>query len=198
MPSSIWIGADPGGRRNFGVAIICDDEIATLCVSSAAEAAVEVRKRCKRAPNGIGVDAPLWWSAGESGDRLADQRMRESHRLSGGQVQTGNSLRGAALIQGMMFVRLMRDAFPNIPVTESHPNAVLNALGMSWEKFRKTFGITVVPKSKHEQDAIVGAVAAREGFEGRWRMDLSLSRSEHEQDPATHWIGPVHYWWPDA
>jgi predicted nuclease with RNAse H fold len=198
MDSPVWIGADPGGKRNFGLAIVRRRRIETLCVSSAAAAMDEVLKNCDRTPSGVGVDSPLWWSATGSSDRNADKWIRTTYGLKGGHVQAGNSLQGAALIQGIMFVRLMRDAFPEVPVTETHPNALLAALGTSWELFGRRFGISESSGTKHERDAIISAVAAREGFEGRWSKDLATLRDEHERYPAASWIGPVNYWWPDT
>lgn len=43
-----------------------------------------------------------------------------------------NSLWGAALVQGMMFVARLRQKFPGVPVTETHPKATAVALG-GWE-----------------------------------------------------------------
>lgn len=193
---SFWVGADPGGAKNFGLCVLSREGTKTWCVDSAGEAVQLVFDECQRTPAGVGVDAPLWWSSGRSSDRLADQWIRKTHKLSGGEVQSVNSLRGAALAQGMLFVDGLRERFPGVPVTESHPNAVLKALGMEWGQFCVTFGLTEACDSKHERDAIIAAVSAREGFEGRWIRDLSESRHPSEQDPQTYWLAPVHYFWP--
>jgi hypothetical protein len=42
----------------------------------------------------------------------------------------------------------------------------------------------------------MSAVTAREGFEGRWTIDLSKNRHECEQDPSSYWLAPMHYFWP--
>jgi len=123
---------------------------------------------------GIGVDAPLWWSSGLSSDRKADQWIRRRYHLSGGEVQGGNSLRGAALIQGALFVSAMRQKFPGVLVTEAHPKALLKALGlMSWRSAAKRFAISsaISEAQEHERDALIAAVAAREGASGRWTKD---------------------------
>jgi predicted nuclease with RNAse H fold len=150
------------------------------------------------APGGVGVDAPLWWSSGRSGGRLVDQWLRNTYGLSGGQVQSPNSLRGAALVQGAMFVQRIRELFPEVPVTETHPKALLVAMGMTnGEAFRSHFSIQLDDAEGSERDAMVSAVAAREGFECRWARDLSVCRYPGEQDPSRHWLGPVHYFWPE-
>lgn len=197
-----WIGADPGGLHNFGLAILQPDGSAyTVCVNCADEAVDEVRRKVNLQPGGVGVDAPLWWSSGVSSGRQADRWLRETYGLSGGQVQAPNSLRGAALVQGMMFVQRLRELFPGVGVTESHPKAVLAAMKVESDSaFFRHFAVRRerVDHSEHERDAIVSAVAAREGFEGRWLNDLSVRRGESEQDPSTFWLAPVHYFWPVA
>lgn len=63
----MWIGADPGGRNNFGLAFL-DVNGTAFCqtVSSANQAADAI----DFTPNGVGIDAPLWWSAGIGGGAM--------------------------------------------------------------------------------------------------------------------------------
>ena len=196
-----WVGADPGGQGNFGVATISHDGSArAYCVDCADKAVELVLRQCDAECGGIGVDAPLWWSSGRSSDRKADQWLREKYKLSGGQVQTANSLRGAALVQGVMFVQRMREHFPAIGVTETHPKALLRALkSIAPGQFLSQFNVAVgdVSGREHERDALISAVAAREGFEGRWLHDLSDLRGPSEQDPSQFWLAPIHYFWPE-
>jgi predicted nuclease with RNAse H fold len=147
----------------------------------------------------VGVDAPLWWSSGMSGDRLADQWLRKRYKLSGGEVQAGNSLRGAALTQGAMFVQRMRELYAGVPVTESHPKALLKALAKGdWRQFAKQYGLEGKPTSEHARDALVAAVAARESFTQAWTHDLSAMRLPGEQNPKEYWLAPVFYYWPQT
>jgi predicted nuclease with RNAse H fold len=199
--SRVWVGADPGGKNNFGVAILLPDGSAhTRCVSFADEAVDVVYGWLDgSSPTGVGVDAPLWWSSGRSGGRFVDQDLRDTYGLSGGQVQAPNSLRGAALAQGAMFVLRIRERYPKVGVTETHPKALLVALDMTegeafWYRFSVDWSSAQRPE--HERDALISAVAAREGFEGRWSRDLSKNRYPSEQDPSESWLGPVHYYWP--
>ena len=195
-----WVGSDPGGEGNFGIAILTGDEQPrTLSVDCADEAIEFVREHINRTPAGVGVDAPLWWSSGPSGDRQADQWLRKRYRLSGGQVQAANSLRGAALTQGAIFVQRIREIYPAVPVTESHPKALLKAMADdSWTTFSARFHVNINPANEHARDAIIAAVAAREAFEGRWTHDLSERRLPSEQDPKLYWLAPVHYYWPET
>jgi predicted nuclease with RNAse H fold len=156
-----WIGVDPGGKKNFGVAVLQPDGSAyTCCVSCADEAVEAVSGLVNDEPGGI----------------------------------------GAALVQGAMFVQRVRELFPRLPVTETHPKALLVAMGMTdGEAFRSHFSIQQdgAEGSEHERDAMISAVAAREGFEDRWARDLSVCRYPGEQDPSRYWLKPVHYYWPE-
>ena len=194
---NIWIGVDPGGKGNFGVAFLMGDEPPQiLTVDCADEALAFIRANVDVMPSGIGVDAPLWWSSGRSGDRHADQWLRKRYKLPGGEVQAGNSLRGAALIQGAMFVQRIREIYPTVPVTESHPKALLKVAAQnSWDIFTAKFNINAMPPDEHSRDAIIAAVSAREAFEGRWVNDLSEKRFLSEQNPKAYWLAPVNYYW---
>ncbi len=195
----IWIGADPGGQGDFGIAILTDaGQPLISCVSCADEAVAFIREQVDTTPAGIGVDAPLWWSSGKSGDRYADQWLRKRYGLRGGQVQAANSLRGAALTQSAMLIQRMRGIYPAIPVTESHPKALLKALTQDdWVAFSQRFGLKTADAKDHERDALIAAISAREGFQGRWSNDLSTKRLPSEQDPLSYWLAPVHYFWPE-
>jgi len=194
-----WVGADPGGKGNFGIAILTDDGQPYIsCVNCTDEAVAFVRRHVDGMPCGVGIDAPLWWASGPSGDRYADQWLRKRYGLFGGQVQAANSLRGAALTQAAMFIQRMREIYPAVPVTESHPKALLKALTQDdWEIFSDRFGLKVATAKDHERDALIAAISAREGFQERWSHDLSIKRLPSEQDPHSYWLAPVHYFWPE-
>jgi predicted nuclease with RNAse H fold len=94
----------------------------------------------------------------------------------------------------------MREHFPGVGVTETHPKAVWKALKMkNGSVFAKHFGVKaeIRDDQEHESDAIISAVAACEGFEGRWLNDLGRTRYPSEQDPSTFWLAPIHYFWPE-
>ena len=165
-----WVGADPGGKGAFGLAFV-DVSGAMRCktVSSVDEAVKAVTTMGK--PLGLGIDAPMWWSAGEGGGRRADARLRERYGIPGGTVQSGNSLRGAALIGGALLASRIRDEFPGLRITESHPKALLLPLGHDATRFAARFGIEARWANEHERDAAIAAV---------WR----LSRARDKRDTA--------------
>jgi hypothetical protein len=205
-----WFGADPGGANAFGVALLRPDGTFESEVVSCADDAM--KWLCQKAVTilAAGIDAPLWWSSGNSGDRAADHFLREQFNLSGGTVQAANSLRGAVLIQGALLAMGPRRQSPNLAITEAHPKALLEALWPDlskserpWEKIAKRFRLEGPEpdddERKDKRDALLAAVAAREGSSGGWTRDLTLcERLPGEQDPATVPCGPVHYWWPEV
>ena len=205
--NAFWIGADPGGKGKFGLAILSSKNKAETTIVNCVDEAINFIREAllDQAPAGIGVDAPLWWSSGPSGGRKVDQWLRTKYQLRGEHVQQVNSLRGAALTQALMFVQRMRELYPEVQVTECHPKALLrsgifgagNNLSEAWERFKDIFSLCV-PKTLDEdkRDALICAVCAREGFQRRWKTDLSLKRNQNEQDPSSYWLAPVHYYWP--
>jgi hypothetical protein len=152
----------------------------------------------------------LWWSSGNSGDRAADRYLRNKFGISGGTVQAANSLRGALLIQGALLAMALRRQSPKLPITEAHPKALLKALwpdlsksDRPWERIAKRFRLEGPEpdddERKDRRDAILAAIAAREGTTGQWTRDLALcERLTGEQHPADVPWGPVHYWWPEV
>jgi predicted nuclease with RNAse H fold len=200
-PKMTWFGADPGGADNFGVAVFREDgTYVTKCVSCADEALNWICKFGR--PNGAGIDCPLWWSSGQGGGRKADQWIRD-HGIPPGTVQSANSLQGAALVQGVMFAVRLRERYQGVLITEAHPKALLRFLGLSsnlnkWGEIQECFKLKCsAPSSEHERDAVLAAVAAREGMTGVWSRDLSVNRWESELDPKRMWFGEVSYFWPN-
>ncbi len=80
-------------------------------------------------------------------------------------------------------------------MTEAHPKAVAIALD-GWGSAKLSALGSGGQLGEHERDAVMAAIAAREGYEGRWTRDLSLSRDPSEQDPKTYWLSPIEYFWP--
>jgi predicted nuclease with RNAse H fold len=199
-PTMTWFGADPGGVDNFGVAALREDgTYDTKCVSCADDAMNWVRSLGR--PNGVGIDCPLWWSSGRGGGRKADQWIRDQG-IPQGTAQSANSLQGAALVQGVMFAVRVRERYRGALITETHPKAVLRFLHLpldldKWDEVQEYFKLKgSAPPSEHERDAVLAAVAAREGMTGVWSRDLSVDRCANELDPKRMWFGEVSYFWP--
>ena len=152
----------------------------------------------EKAPSGVGIDSPMGFSSGPSGDRSCDKWIRTSYRgrVNSSTVQPANSLRGAALVQAAMFAERIREKFSGIKITESHPKAILDGPGI------QTLGNDAVnlvrEDTEHERDAIIAALCAREGFSGRWKNDLARARYSCEQNPDSYWLAPMNYFWPES
>ena len=187
-----WFGADPGGVEKFGVALLRDTAGSTPHAFRArtkrCDWLVDVRADIAAAA----IDAPLWWSSGKSGDRKADGYLRKTYKNPSGTVQATNSLRGAALIEGVMLAWRLREHLPELPITEAHPKALLKALisrGVGRDVAER-FGLrSIEPGADHERDAIIAAVAAREGSVGDWDRDLTLDRAECRARPRCSPMG---------
>ena len=197
MTSQCWVGSDPGGRSAFGLAFVdVSGHVSCATVSSVDEA---VRKiTAVGEPLALGIDAPMWWSACEGAGRMADERLRKRYPNASGSIQSGNSLWGAALIGGALLASRIREEFPGIRITESHPKALLLAMNLDEGKFAARFGVEMGSRNEHERDAVVAAICAREGFEGRWPTDLAEERGPLEQNPHAYWLAPMSYFWPEC
>jgi hypothetical protein len=165
----------------------------TECLSCAQEALEWLNEE----PVVAGIDSPMWWSAGSSGDRLADQWLLRTYGLRSGTVQAANSLRDAALVQAAVFAEGLRKRYPGLLISETHPKALLLAFKLSEGQFLDRYGYSQAARLEHERDVIISSVAAREGFSGRWPRDLALDRLPAEQDPKTYCLALMHYFWPE-
>lgn len=177
--SGVLLGLDPGGRESFGWAIIEDSRSLPLQVlrSGFANHAAETVSIALDAARkyrilAAGIDAPLFWSAG--GERIADQKLRTqicNRGSHGGTVLHVNSLQGACLVQGMAAALLLRQRIPRLPLSESHPKALLWLLGVATRRRRPSRvsfpDLRAVlrwrlrrPITEHDRDAAIGALSA--------------------------------------
>lgn len=203
-----WLGLDPGGVDAFGIAAIWDDNsFETAVVDSLDDAFAKLEKWTdKTSTRAVGIDAPLWWSSGRGGAREVDTRLRQKYGLASGTVQSPNSLRGAAAIQGPLAARLFRSRYPKIQITETHPKALRKAFQQNRlteracqkvETFYELARLEAMSlKTEHENDALLGAFVAREGATDRWRFDLATQVSRGGSEHSL-WVEDVHYWWPE-
>ena len=192
----IFLGFDPGGIDAFGWCVLYANEckeveyVAGGICSNAREAINMAEKNTDRPPAGIGIDSPMYWSP--AGDRAADRLVRKQVIAadgSSGTVGHVNSLRGACLAQGVMVGCLARQIWDGVPITESHPKALLRV----WpdvSSFTSGFAL----QNDHERDAAIGAYSALAWFSQThgWR-DLR----QFEEDPFDLIDAPPPvYWFP--
>jgi hypothetical protein len=207
-----YVGFDPGGKGNFGWAIVSGKSyplrVVGRGVADHAQGAFDAAMDCVGGTriNAVGIDAPLFWAP--AGDRGADQLVRNAITQlgsPGGTVSAVNSLRGACLIQGILVAMMCQQRAGNrIPITESHPKALLWQLGKATTEHHPAHVTlsdlteyvvddNVSEASEHERDATLGAIAAfaMESRFDEWRDLYSL-----EPNPITPLNPPPGYWMP--
>jgi predicted nuclease with RNAse H fold len=156
-----WIGADPGGKRAFGIALLHDDGNFDCATVSCTDEALDWLTRKKAIGRPMGIDAPLWWSSGPGAGRRVDAWLRKRYRITAGTVQSANSLRGAALVQGMMLALRYRALAPEAPITEAHPKALLIAQGINTgdgTAIRQHYRLNQIVPTEHVRDAVLEPV----------------------------------------
>lgn len=112
-----------------------------------------------------------------------------------------NSIFGGVLIQGFLFASELRERFPGVLVTEAHPKLLLHARGKDFCGLAQEFNLEMVTEIGQEQnddrrDAVLAALAAREGLLGNWKNDLGNQAPLFgEQAAPERALKPVYYWW---
>lgn len=208
----VVLGFDPGGEKQFGwcVAKTTASALLSLSASGTASHAAEAIEDALSNIAGIdevvaaGIDSPLFWVA--NGDRKADVVVRDGIRQlgapnAGGTVQNVNSLRGACLVQGVLIAHLLRQKWPQIRITESHPKALLWLLGIA-NRERRAADVRVghlselisceSPCTEHMRDAALGAVAALAMIERRTGWQDLYAQETIAFTP----VSAVEYWMP--
>lgn len=209
MTGSYW-GYDPGGNDAHGLAqldVLDGRSIKTACFTAGTvgEAIETILSQPK--PLGLGIDTLTAWSLGSAGWRLADHRLREEYLTIQNSVISPNALFGSMAISGMALLLAVREKWPELTISETHPKVVYFALTqrkyqdddrsirtkqlMRLPEFKGTdFGN---PQTDDEWDAVLGAHCVRMGVERRWTLDLhETAGSLHVIHPA----GPTSYFWP--
>lgn len=208
----MWIaGLDPGGKGRFAWCLATGGDSAPIrlfdsgLVSNAVEAVSAITNTLPAGATlqAVGIDSPLFWSSSE---RHVDRRVRDQIRrlgspTPGGTVQHPNSLRGACLVQGVMAAILLREAIPDVSLTEAHPKALLWLLGLANSKTpaNRIGGIDLYDHvqsdnnmSEHERDAALAAI-------GAWAMHIKHPQWENLILPGDIEFAPagvVEYWMP--
>ena len=210
----VLLGFDPGGLEAFGWCIVEDAEELPLRVldggvaKDARDASEVVVKHLPRQSDVLaaGIDSPLFWTASH---RQADQILRREvaecgARSPGGTVQAVNSLRGACVVQGVLLGQLLRDLWPGLPISESHPKAYLWLKRIASDS-RHPRSINHVPdlsrlppmdtpSGDHVRDSAIAALSAWAIIHKppEWR-DLFLQ----EEKPYMPIGPPLGYWMPE-
>ena len=129
-------------------------------------------------PLGFGVDTLTCWATGPSGWRPADRWLRQRYRDVQNSVAAPNSLYGAMSLGGMASLVVVRQAFPDIFITETHPKVLYytqfnerydyngpNTSVMN-KRLSQLLAVDVAPQNEHEWDAAISILAVVRGLHG--------------------------------
>jgi len=199
----ISLGFDPGGAKGFGCCRLGGGSFTTATVGTIAEAMQWATMACAGdVPSSAGIDTLLHWSDGPSGWRLADIYLKRKFPGASTSVMSPNSLFGAMAVGGVGLAIRLKEQWPTIAITETHPKVLFHALhGANYAKSEISAAFdwfvghaalsTGSVRNEHELDALISAWAAKEGTLQRW-PDLCEPRTPDMIFPA----GPVSYLWP--
>lgn len=217
MPEpKFFLGFDPGGvtlkkRRKdqsppgpppyFGVAALVlgpPTRCVAARVNSVAAAVRWAAEHCPVTPAGAGIDTLLTWEDGENGWRGQDIWLRNNYREFRERVASPNSLLGAMSIQGPVLAMRLRERWPGLPITETHPKMLESVLGSDAPDSLRS-AIEFVSRNKDEsrnedeKDAVISAwVAAKASLTSRTRDLNAEGRNLIRPVPSTTYL------WPDA
>ena len=206
------VGYDPGGNGNHGFACAkirngnIVGPVATKTLPTAEDVVRSILGGEK--PLGIGVDTLTCWSTGHAGWRPADRWLIDRYPPAQTAVIASNALRGAVSVNGMAVLTAVRQAFPDIFVTETHPKVlyyarckqrydyVANAPAMN-ACLNCWLGVNVEPQPEtdHEWDAAISILPVIRGLHGSWQDLHSLPTVPDER--LFHPCGKTTYMWPE-
>ena len=207
----IIYGYDPGGDGKHGLAEIKvkDSKPLNLTTRSLDNAHTILRHIHEGPPPlGLGVDTLAAWSTGRCGWRPADRWLRDKYRSCRISVKAPNGLRGSMALNGMAVIQALRDRWPNLIVSETHPKVLYYALTgnlyrtVSLAERISQIGrwldlVDVKINSDDEWDAAVSAYAALQGITKAWAIDLHKLPSTADESIIMPG-GKVSYFWPSV
>ena len=204
------VGYDPGGNGNHGFAramvrggdVVC---VTTKTLQTAEDVVRSILDGEK--PVGIGIDTLTCWSTGHSGWRPADRWLLQDYPDMQGAVIAPGGLRGAMCLNGMAVLAAVRQAFPDIFVTETHPKVLYYELfkdrydyngpneSIMDERLSELLGLDIEPQTEHEWDAAISILPVVRRLHGSWQ-DLH-ARPTDPGERLIHPCGKTTYMWPE-
>lgn len=206
-----FIGFDPGGAGGFGCAVLRGGRSACATVDSVDAAVRWATGACEGStPAAAGIDTLLFWQTTPSGWRGADEYLRRRYPRSKNSVLSSNGLFGSMSVQGATLALRLRERWPDIVLTETHPKVLWAHLDTGFEYPRqprtaigavdwleRATGTALAIGNEHEFDAALSAWAAVQGYEGAWTRDLALQRASKQTGDNVRLVSPTNYFWPD-
>ncbi len=212
------VGYDPGGNCKHGLAwaTVRHGRIVSVTTETLANVEEVLASIPKIQPLGLGIDTHTCWSTGPSGWRPADRWLRCRYPDVRNSILAPGSLHGAMSVNGMALLVAVRQAFPGIFVTETHPKVLYHAL------FKQTYDfdvnrsdmtkylndrlnldvapqdeVDVAPRNEHEWDAAISIHAVVSALKGRWQRDLH-ARPTNPYERLVQPCGRTEYVWPES
>ena len=204
------VGYDPGGNCKHGLAqaTVRDGRIVSVNTETLPNVEKVLASIPKGQPLGLGIDTLTCWSTGPSGWRPADRWLRCQYREVEKKIVAPAALFGAMSVNGMALLVAVRQAFPGIFVTETHPKVLYHALfrepydfdgnkSAMTEHLNQLLAVDVAPQNEHEWDAAISIHAVVNGLKGSWEQDLhALPTNLHER--LVQPCGRTEYVWPES
>lgn len=212
----IVLGFDPGGQGKFGCAAI--DTVrnsVTACRSESVDQAIDW---ALKATDGFevyaaGIDTLLCWQSTAAGWRGADEYLKSRYPKCSNSVASANSLYGAMSVQGAVLAYRLREIWPGLFLTETHPKVLWHCLQKGTEYPRqKTWetgasstvrdwlsdkGFIGEIHNEDEFDAVISAWAASQAYSANWKRDLFQINAANQTSGNISVVPDVHYFWPE-
>ena len=204
------VGYDPGGngKHGFARARVRDGEIVSVTTKTLRHAEDVIASILEiETLVGLGIDTLTCWGTGRSGWRPADCSLRQRYPAVKKSIVAPNSLYGAMCLNGMAVLLTVRQAFPGIFVTETHPKVLYYAKCNQRYDYngpntsdinkclRRLLGVDVTPQNEHEWDAAISILPVVRGLHGSWRDLHNLPTKSGER--LVHPCGETTYMWPE-
>ncbi len=207
--SGTIVGYDPGGNNAHGLAVVSckDGEIEEIQVSTH-PTTYSILSEIFSLHNviAIGIDTLTCWSSGPSGWRPADRWLKNKYPSITNSVVSANSLFGSMGLNGMSVLIKLREAFPRLSISETHPKVLYFQLAKKkynymdcheeMDKFLSSLiGQNISTTNDHEWDALISVYAMLCGALSIWTNDLHTIDTEADEELITP-CGSTNYWWP--
>ena len=130
----------------------------------------------------------------------ADHRLHARYPAARQSILAVNSLWGSVIVQGVLVAHLLRDRFL-LHGVDRGSSKKLFCWPLSHDFWEQKFSCdsvrcdTLTIQMDNRRDALITAVAAREGFRRVWREDLFTKLPTSAQNLSSRWLAPVHYYW---
>ena len=205
------IGYDPGGDCKHGLAraTVRDGDIVSVTTKTLRNVEDVVASILDiETPLGVGIDTLTCWGTGRSGWRPADRWLRQRYPDVQNSIQAPNSLYGAMSVSGMALLVAVRQAFPGIFVTETHPKVLYHTqfnqrydyngpnTSVMNKRLSRLLAVDVAPQNEHEWDSAISILPVVRGLHGLWQRDLHGLPTDSDERLVQP-CGRTAYVWPE-